>query len=249
MPKHSPGGKGKKRPSKPAASNPKPVEKRRASDSKKPTPARGKAATPSKTKKIPRAAAPAATRKPIPPPPVEPPPRLLQDTKSSAAALAMLERGIKLLHRKEIRKARAELQDLLKSYPDEKEILAKARSYIQICEREEAQERKQKVTADEAFSMGVVEHNRGAYDSAIGYFRQYLSLKRDDDHAHYSLAASLALKGDAPSAIQSLRRAIELSGRNRVFAKNDPDFVGLHAFPEFTSLVGTIQTSSAGTAT
>jgi tetratricopeptide (TPR) repeat protein len=157
------------------------------------------------------------------------------------AALSLLEKGIKLIYQKEFRKARAEFDALLDSYPAESEILARARTYLQICHREELSHKKQAVNQDQLYTMGVMEHNRRNYEAATAYFRQSLGKYPKADYIHYSLAASLAKKGDSSEALASLRKAVELNEDNRVYAKNDEDFSALHSLDEFAELVGLMQ--------
>jgi tetratricopeptide (TPR) repeat protein len=171
-------------------------------------------------------------------PPPERPPRLLSDSKSTAAALSLLEKGIKLIFQKDFRKARAELKSLVETYPGEAEITVRARSYLQICEREEAAHKDPPVADDQLYALGVMEHNRGNYDAAIANFLLSLEEHPGADYIYYSLAASQALKGNAQEAIQSLRKAIELSEDNRIYAKNDADFSSLQSWREFSELVG-----------
>jgi tetratricopeptide (TPR) repeat protein len=168
----------------------------------------------------------------------ETPSRLLRESKNTSAALAFLEKGIRLIHQKEFKKARAELKNLVETYPSETEILARARSYIRICDREEAAHKRPPVTNDQLYTLGVMAHNRGDYENAISFFRQSLEKHRDSDYIYYSLSASSAMKGDGREAITSLRKAVELNDENRIYAKNDSDFSSLHAQKEFAELVG-----------
>jgi len=170
--------------------------------------------------------------------PPEPAPRLLRDTKSTAAALVALEKGIRLLYQKEVKKARTEFKQLLENHPGESEILARARSYLQICDREDAVSKKPAATADQLYTLGVMHHNRGDYDGAISYFRQSIERNPRSDYMYYSLAASLTMKGDSAEALKTLQKAIELNEDNRVYAKNDGDFAALHVQKEFVDLVG-----------
>jgi tetratricopeptide (TPR) repeat protein len=172
------------------------------------------------------------------------PPSLLGDSRHTAAALALLEKGIKLIYQKDFKKARHELKSLQDGFPSETEILARVRTYLQICEREEATHRKPSVTSDQLYTLGVLDHNRGNYDGAVSLFQQSLSAHPDADYVYYSLAASLAMKGDSAEAILSLKRAIELNEDNRVYAKNDSDFTVLHLNRDFTDLVGLIIAAS-----
>ncbi len=174
------------------------------------------------------------------------PPRLLRETKSTTAALSLLERSIKLIYQKEFKKARNELKSLLESYPAESEILARARSYLQICEREEAAHRKPALGNEQLYTLGVMEHNRGDYDKAIANFRNSLDKNQRSDHIYYSLAASLAMKGESAEALRNLQQAVELNEENRVYAKNDSDFTSLHGQKEFDDLIGWSPTSTGG---
>ena len=168
----------------------------------------------------------------------ETPPRLLRESKTTAAALGLLEKGIKLIYQKDFKKARAELKLLIDTYPVEAEIVARARSYIQICDREEAAHKKQATTNDQLYTVGVMEHNRGNYDAAIACFQQSLEEHPNADHIVYSLAASLAMKRNALEAIANLRKAIKLNENNRIYTKNDTDFSSLQNRKEFSDLVG-----------
>jgi tetratricopeptide (TPR) repeat protein len=167
-----------------------------------------------------------------------PPPRLLSNSKSTIAALHMLERAIKLIFQKDFRRARQELKSLLDTHPSETEIVARSRTYLQICEREDSGHKRPVVGHDQFYSLGVVEHNRGNYDAAIGYFERTLEKNRTADHVYYSLAASAAMSGRLDTAMSCLRRSIELNDQNRIYAKNDADFSSLHDSREFAELVG-----------
>src|SRR5688572_1173058 len=173
-----------------------------------------------------------------PTPAPEKTPRLLSESKATSAALSLLEKGIKLLYQKEFKRARAEFEAIAANYPGEPEIIARTRSYLQICGREEAAHKKQTVANDQLYTLGVMEHNRGNFDGAINNFRQFLEKHPKVDYIYYSLAASQAMKNDVAASIENLRKAIEINEDNRIYAKNDPDFVALYNQKEFADLVG-----------
>ncbi len=170
-------------------------------------------------------------------------PRLLAETKTTSAALGILEKGIKLIYQKDFKRARQELHSLIESYPKETEILARARTYLQICDREEVARKRPVITNDQIYALGVMEHNRGNFAGAIAHFRQLLEKQPVGDHVHYSLAASFAREGNAVEAINSLRQAISINEDNRIYAKNDSDFESLHTIKEFVDLVGLVEHS------
>jgi tetratricopeptide (TPR) repeat protein len=172
------------------------------------------------------------------------PPRLLHQTKTTSAALALLEKGIEHIFKKEYKKARGELRTLLETYPGEMDILARARSYMQICDREEALQKKPAITADQLYALGVLEHNKANYDKAVSYFLQSIESHPDADYIYYSVAASLAMKGELKESLNHLRKAVELNEESRIYAKNDPDFSSLQTQKEFLELVGLSQSPS-----
>ncbi len=177
----------------------------------------------------------------------EPPPRLLRQTKTTAAALALMEKGIEHIFRKDFKKARNDLNSLFETYASETEILARARSYLQICDREEAAQKKQQITKDQLYALGVLEHNKANYDQAVAYFRQSLENHPEADYIYYSMAASLAMKGDWAESIENLRKAIDLNEDSRIYAKNDSDFAALQSRREFAELVGISMANTAET--
>jgi tetratricopeptide (TPR) repeat protein len=170
--------------------------------------------------------------------------RLLRQTKTTAAALAHLEKGVELIFQKDFKRARGELKTLLEAYPGELDIVARARSYMQICEREEAAQKKPAVTTDQLYALGVLEHNRANYDAAISYFLQSLENHPDADYIYYSVAASLAMKGNLAESMENLRKAVKLNEDSRIYAKNDADFSALQTHKEFVELVGISQSPS-----
>jgi len=182
------------------------------------------------------------TRKSVPenaiaPAPAAPPP-LLRRTRTTAAALALLEKGIGHIHIRDFKKARGELKTLLETYPGEMDILARARSYIQICKREEVLQKKPAATTDQLYALGIVEHNKANYDAALSYFLQSLEAHPEADYIYYSVAASQAMKGNLAEALENLRKAVELNEDSRIYAKNDDDFSALQTQQEFIELVG-----------
>ncbi len=170
---------------------------------------------------------------------------MLRESKSTTAALVRLEKGIKALYQKDFRKGRAEFKSLVEDHPGETEILARARSYLRICAREEATHRRPAITNDQLYGLGVIEHNRANYEGALNHYHRSLVQRPEADFIHYSIASSLAMKGETLEAIQALRKAIELNEDNRIYAKNDSDFFSLHVHKEFTDLVG-LTPASAG---
>ena len=166
------------------------------------------------------------------------PSQLLRRTKTTASALAQLEKGIESLYRKDFKKASAEMQSLIEKYPNDADIAVRARAYLDICRRGEARQKNTPATHDQTYALGVMEHNSANYDKAIEYFRQSLEKYPRADYIYYSIAASHALNGNVSAAIESLRKAVELNRVSLVHAKSDSDFAALSGNAEFQELLG-----------
>ncbi|MBN2318226.1 MAG: hypothetical protein JXR49_04080 [Acidobacteria bacterium] len=163
---------------------------------------------------------------------------LLRRTKTTSAALSHLGKGIEFIHKKDFKKAHSEFTTLVRSFPEETEILARVRSYLQICDREEQAQKKPEITQDQLYTLGVLEHNKSNFDAAISYFQQSLKKHPDADYVYYSVAASLARKGDRQASMEHLKKAIELNEDSRIYARNDEDFSVFETDEEFAELLG-----------
>ncbi len=99
-----------------------------------------------------------------------------------------------------------------------------ARLHLAICQR-----RSQTITLafhspDEHYNYAVERINAGNIQEG----RQHLLIAQKDmpnsDDVLYALAACDALSGDVPAAYENLKRAIDINPRNRMNARQDPDF-------------------------
>ncbi|MCC6536272.1 MAG: tetratricopeptide repeat protein [Bryobacterales bacterium] len=111
------------------------------------------------------------------------------------------------------------------------ELAHSAQMYARMCERRLGQHLKPAQTAEEHYTIGVTQLNRGDLAAAEAALRKALELKPEADHCHYTLALCLGQRGDVVAAAHHLGRAIELQPANRIAALNDPDFHSLTQQP------------------
>ena len=122
--------------------------------------------------------------------------------KRSQAAIELFEKGAKALGKRDFDKARDHFEGVVSQFPDERDVLERARAYLVICSR--ALDKKpafKPKTFDEVLHQGVFLHNRGEYDEALKLLRQAADMQPKSDHAQYCLAATAARAGDAEAAI------------------------------------------------
>jgi tetratricopeptide (TPR) repeat protein len=117
-------------------------------------------------------------------------------------------------------------------------IADKARSYLQICERKTARHAPDLQTVEDYFNCGVERLNAGDTVQARSHFSRALAIRPDADHILYTLALCCGISGDGTGACENLKRAIYLDPRNRILARQDPEFSPLFAqFPALRALL------------
>jgi tetratricopeptide (TPR) repeat protein len=187
----------------------------------------------SKAPKSTKAPAVAAAGKPVPaappPPPPQPPPR----KPTYHEAVAMYERGLQALQRRDFAASAAALRNVIERYPDERELLERARLYLKVCERELEPKEPTPKTADEWVYAATVAQNSGDLASSLRHLQRALTEDPRHDHAHYMMAVASAQRRDAGTALEHLRRAISLNPENRSRARQDADLESLRDDPSF----------------
>lgn len=168
-------------------------------------------------------------------PPVQPPPR----KPTYHEAVAMYERGLQALQRRDFAASAAALRTVIERYPDERELLERARLYLKVCERELEPKEPAPKTADEWVYAATVAQNSGDDAAALRHLQRALTEDARHDHAHYLMAVAAAQRSDAPTALEHLRRAISLNPENRSRARQDPDLDSLRDDPRFRSALET----------
>ena len=149
---------------------------------------------------------------------------LLEKRASYVEAVALYERGLEALQRREFRAAEEALRRVLEQYPDERELHERARLYLKICERETGPPPPSPQTVEERVYAATLALNAGAHEQALRHLQPATDERPDDDHVHYMLAVVHTLRHEGDLALTYLRRAIDLNPDNRTLARQEPDF-------------------------
>jgi tetratricopeptide (TPR) repeat protein len=160
-----------------------------------------------------------------------------QDRKGSPA-LETFEKAVKALGKKDFERALGLFDALIDGYPDERDLVERARAYKVICER--AVERRpafRPKSFEDLLNYGVFLHNRGEHGEALRVFQQAAEIHPKNEHVLYCLAAAHARLGDAGGAVKALRSAIHANAANRAQARSDSDFDTIRGDQEFVSLL------------
>ncbi len=149
--------------------------------------------------------------------------------------LAQFESAVKLLNDNRFAKARNKFEKLAEAAtPD---LAQRARMYLKVCNQRISRPTVELKSAEDHYNYGVQLANQGFLDEAEEYLQKALQLAPRFDYVHYALASTSALREDSEQAMAHLEHAIELNGRNRYLAQNDPDFASLIEDPRFTELL------------
>jgi tetratricopeptide (TPR) repeat protein len=105
-----------------------------------------------------------------------------------------------------------------------REVAHSARLHVQMCARRIETSEPAFGTPEEHYNYAITLINARKLPQAEKHLREALAQVPAADHIHYALALCRGLSGDIHAAHAHLRRAIELHGRNRIAARNDPDF-------------------------
>ena len=156
-----------------------------------------------------------------------------------ARAIKLYEKGLKALQRRNFRTAKTAFQQLLDQYPEEKELHDRVKLYLNVCERETAPKAKPPKTIAEQLLEATVALNRRDVDEALSLLRKAAKTYPDDDHVHYMLAVTHALREEAEAAATHLNKAIEINPDNQLQAKQEPDFDRIRESKPFLEAIGT----------
>ncbi|HXJ17975.1 MAG TPA: tetratricopeptide repeat protein [Candidatus Polarisedimenticolia bacterium] len=128
-----------------------------------------------------------------------------------------------------------------------KELSDRARVHLRICEQRISRAPvPPPKSAEDHYTQGVALMNLGRWDEAREHLDRAHKAAPKADHVIYAMAALDCLTGEADSAMENLKLAIQLRPENRYHARNDVDFAFLQEDPRFTELLYPERDGSAG---
>jgi Tfp pilus assembly protein PilF len=157
----------------------------------------------------------------------------------------MYERGLQALQRRDFAASAEALRNVIERYPDERELLERARLYLKVCERELEPKEPAPKTADEWVYAATVALNAGDEATALRHLQRALTEDARHDHAHYMMAVVATRRGDTTGGLHHLRQATSLNPENRSLARQDPE---LDALRDDAAFKGIVEASAADAA-
>jgi tetratricopeptide (TPR) repeat protein len=154
-------------------------------------------------------------------------------------AVAIYERGVQALQRHDFVGAAGFFRTVLDRYPEERELLERARLYLRVCERETERQQPAPRTPAERVYAATVALNSGDHNGALDHLQRALTEDPESDHAHYIMAVALGMRQRFDDAIDHLRQAVALNKENRTLARQDADLESLRDHPAFKDALDT----------
>jgi tetratricopeptide (TPR) repeat protein len=152
------------------------------------------------------------------------------------AQMKAYEEGLKYFQQQKFPRAKQSLEKALEG--PIKELQDRAQMHIRICDQRASRSPIPTVkTAEDHYTQGVALMNLGRWDEAREHLDRAHKAAPKADHIVYAMAALDCLTGEADSAMQNLKIAIQLRPENRYHARNDEDFAFLQEDPRFTELL------------
>jgi len=151
--------------------------------------------------------------------------------------VAIYERGVQGLQRHDFAGAAELFRTVIERYPEERELLERARLYLRVCERETARNSPPPETPAEQVYAATVSLNAGDHVTALHHLQRAVTTDPENDHAHYIMASALSMRGRLDEALEHLHRSIELNPENRSQARQDPDLDGIRHLDSFRAIL------------
>jgi tetratricopeptide (TPR) repeat protein len=150
-------------------------------------------------------------------------------------AVDAFERALKTLYKGEFEKAKEQFESVRQSFPDENDLLDRLQTYIAVCERKLAPQKRPKST-EEMVTQGVMLLNEGDTAQAIKVLSKALEAEPTNPHIEYCLAAAHGRAGEAAESARHLKQAIAADPTSRFHAQTDDDFAPVKNRSEITAL-------------
>lgn len=106
-----------------------------------------------------------------------------------------------------------------------REMTHTAKLHIRMCDQRLNQPKSDVRSAEDLYHYAVSLINRRQLGEAEQSLRKALEQSPNADHIHYALGLACGLQGKTDDAARHLARAIQLEPKNRIVARNDPDFL------------------------
>jgi tetratricopeptide (TPR) repeat protein len=146
------------------------------------------------------------------------------------------DRGVAALQKKKLDEAEKNFVDLIQKYPEERELVDRARVYLSVIGRQKREAASALTEPEDFYYAAVLEKNRGNVAEAIEHLKR-AARKNGHGRVDFLLACCYAQNGETDTALDHLKKAIDEDQSNRILARHDRDFDPLRETPGFQELL------------
>jgi tetratricopeptide (TPR) repeat protein len=139
-------------------------------------------------------------------------------------ALVAYGQAMKEFHKGEFAKAAESLESFLEKFPNERELVDRAKLYLSICKAREKKETVHLKTFEDHYNQSVFRINKGEYEGALKLLEKALEMKTDEGKVFYLMADAYCKMGQVDTCLDYLKKAIQKDKYFRTLAQNESDF-------------------------
>lgn len=139
-------------------------------------------------------------------------------------ALSAYGDAMKEFHKGKLEKAGELLKAFLEKHDTEKELVDRAKLYLQITQEKGKKETIPLKTFDDYIFYSVYKINSGAYEEALQLLEKALEMKGEEGRVFYLMADAYVLMGKTDEAMDCLKKAFQKDKFYRILAQNEADF-------------------------
>ncbi|MBC7350681.1 MAG: tetratricopeptide repeat protein [Candidatus Aminicenantes bacterium] len=152
-------------------------------------------------------------------------------------ALSLYNQGIKDFRKGDHYKALASFRELLEKYPEEHELVDRAKVYMTICERGTKKESIAPRHLEDYLFYAQMKINQSDFPGALKLLEKALEYKREEARVYYLMATAYVQGGQAEEGLEALKKALQKDKSLAVMAQNEPDFEPIWEDKRFKVLV------------
>ena len=153
-------------------------------------------------------------------------------------ALVSYGKAMKAFHKGDYKRAYEFLKVFLNKYKLEKELVDRARIYLEICKGRQKKETMPLKTLDDYYQYSVYKINQGEYEESIELLKKALEKNPKDGKIYYLIASAFCLLEKTKECAENLSKAMEIDDFFKILAQNESDFEKLREDKEFRQIAG-----------
>jgi len=139
-------------------------------------------------------------------------------------ALAAYGEAMKEFHKGRLDKAQELLKLFLEKFDTEKELVDRAKVYLQMTQEKGEKETVSLKTMDDYVYYSIYKINSGAHEEALKLLEKALEMKEEEGRVYYLMANAHILMGKPDEAMECLKKAFQKDKFYRTMAQNEIDF-------------------------